>query len=279
MLKKQIIIVLMSIMITTACSRLSLERRHNLAEGIAELSNMQEYVIEAGLFNLTTWQRVREKEKPIHIYIEGDGLAWLSKYKVSPNPTPTNPLALELATRDIHPNVIYIARPCQYTGWNKLGHCSSIYWTHSRTSDEIIKSFQIVLDKIKEKYSAKEFLITGYSGGGAVAAILAGLRTDVTAFRTIAGNLDYQTFTSYHKVSPMRGSMNPINFAYDNRNKPQIHFIGGEDNIIPEAIFNRWAEVSNNPSCVKKYILPKAEHDNGWVKEWHRLQKMELECY
>ena len=275
-----ILMLLSTIIFTNGCaSRLDLNKRKRKADDIAAISNMQEHIIPAGLFNLTTWQRVREAGETIHIYIEGDGLAWLSKYKVSNNPTPPEPLTLELATRDRNPNVIYIARPCQYSGWNKHGHCSSLFWTHGRTAPEVIKSFQIALDQIKIKYTAKDFVLTGYSGGGAVAAILAGTRDDVVALRTVAGNLDYKTFTNHHKVSPMHASQEPINFAYDTRTIPQLHFIGGRDKIIPEIIFNKWASVANNPSCVKKLVLPNVSHDKGWVDEWNRLQQMQPACY
>jgi len=280
MLKKQIFFLLIVLTLVTACeNRYSFIRRKEIADDIAALSNMEEHIIPTDLFNLTTWQRIREPGGTIDVYIEGDGLAWMSKYKVSANPTPTDPLALQLATRDRSPNVIYIARPCQYTGWNRQGHCSSIYWTSGRTAPETIKAFQSALDQIKMKYSAKDFILTGYSGGASVAVILAGLRDDVAGIRTVAGNLDYKTFTEHHKVSPMNNSMDPINFARDTRNIPQIHFIGGDDRIVPELIFNSWEKISDNPSCVKKYILKNAEHDSGWVDEWDRLQKMQPSCY
>ena len=38
----------------------------------------------------------------------------------SDNPTPVNPMLLKLATMDKRPNIVYIARPCQYTFRNKL---------------------------------------------------------------------------------------------------------------------------------------------------------------
>jgi len=282
MVKKITIIanLLIILVATSSCARFSLEERYNKAKDIAAISNMHEDVIEADIFDITTWQRVRTPHTgdTINIYIEGDGLAWLSKYKVSPNPTPTEPLMLELASRDRSPNVIYMARPCQYTGWIKEGYCSSIYWTGGRTAPEVIKSFQSALDQIKMKYGNKDFYLTGYSGGAAVAAILAANRDDVKALRTIAGNLDYQTFTNYHKVSPLYASMDPINFAYEIRNIPQLHLVGGSDKIVPEIIFDSWAKTSDNPQCVKDYVVAGVTHEDGWLDEWNRLQTMYPTC-
>ena len=51
----------------------------------------------------------------VNIYIEGDGRAWLNKNRPSLDPTPKNSLALKLAEIDPAPNVIYLARPCQYS--------------------------------------------------------------------------------------------------------------------------------------------------------------------
>lgn len=38
--------------------------------------------------------------KDINVYIEGDGLAWITRSRVSDNPTPLNPLALKLMVQD-----------------------------------------------------------------------------------------------------------------------------------------------------------------------------------
>ncbi len=49
------------------------------------------------------------------IYIEGDGLAWISRSIISPDPIPINPIGLKLALQHTqHKVVAYLARPCQY---------------------------------------------------------------------------------------------------------------------------------------------------------------------
>lgn len=49
-------------------------------------------------------------------------------FVLSNSPTPKQPLALQLAERDAHPNVVYIARPCQYTSHALDLHCVPEYW-------------------------------------------------------------------------------------------------------------------------------------------------------
>ncbi len=72
-------------------------------------------VVDASPFNITVYERVYKEGGTINIYIEGDGFAWVSRKKKSLDPTPKTPMALKLASMDGSSNVIYIARPCQYT--------------------------------------------------------------------------------------------------------------------------------------------------------------------
>ena len=71
---------------------------------------------------LTAWSRIAgPADGPVdgpvdevHVYIEGDGYAWATTTDPSDDPTPINPLALRLAAVDDAPNVLYLARPCQF---------------------------------------------------------------------------------------------------------------------------------------------------------------------
>ena len=71
-------------------------------------------MIKAGDFALMTYQRFDKRLDNISIYIEGDGRAWETKYRLSEDPTPSNPVALRLAAVDPAANIAYIARPGQY---------------------------------------------------------------------------------------------------------------------------------------------------------------------
>ena len=85
--------------VLAGCGTSSLTMRHEVAERLATPAWMIERRIPAAPFSLTAYERMHERFAPANIYIEGDGLAWLSKRQKSLNPTPMNPVALHLATQ------------------------------------------------------------------------------------------------------------------------------------------------------------------------------------
>ena len=65
----------------------------------------------------------------LHVYLDGDGTPWLRRTLVAADPTPRNPLVLELMAQDPNP-AIYLGRPC-YHGQSASSVCSSEWWTSS----------------------------------------------------------------------------------------------------------------------------------------------------
>ncbi len=65
-------------------------------------------------FMLASWQKITEPFGTYKIYIEGDGYAFNAHGRATQDPTPRGTLVRELAFGDNNPNVIYLARPCQY---------------------------------------------------------------------------------------------------------------------------------------------------------------------
>jgi hypothetical protein len=82
----------------------------------------------------------------LHVYIEGDGLPWLLPDLVAPDPTPRNPLMLQLLGQDLGP-AIYLGRPC-YFGYAKTPPCSAWWWTDGRFAPEVVHSMAVVLSRI-----------------------------------------------------------------------------------------------------------------------------------
>lgn len=85
--------------------------------------------IETRDFTIATWQKVTNPAVPYKIYIEGDGYAFNAHGRATQDPTPRGTLVRELAFDDKNPNVIYLARPCQYV---KSPICSKRHWTTAR---------------------------------------------------------------------------------------------------------------------------------------------------
>jgi hypothetical protein len=278
MVIKRFILSLLAAGLLGGCAISSLSARHDVAADISRPAAMTERVVKAGLFNLTAWERISQPDAPVNIYIEGDGLAWLNTRTKSLNPTPLNPLGLRLAALDKSANVIYLARPCQYTGWNNPGACPDLYWTNGRTAAEVIFSYTLALDDIKAQHRVTAFNLIGYSGGAAVAALVAAERTDVVSLRTVAGNMDYTVFSTVHAVSPMDASLNPLQAAAKISHIPQQHFIGDSDAIVPPAIFNSWQQASGDTACIQSMIVPGATHEKGWVEKWPELLNTPPAC-
>ncbi len=262
----------------SACNMGVLEMRDQVASRVARPAFMVERTIPANQFRLDAWERMNVRHEPATIYIEGDGVAWVSRQTPSLDPTPKNPVALHLAAMDKSDNVGWLARPCQYKGWNGQGPCPMMYWTDARTAPEVISAYHAALDNIRAMYDIEGFHLVGYSGGAAVAALLAAQRTDILSLRTVAGNLDYGTFTTLHDVSPLSKSLDPVSVAPQLARLPQHHFIGGHDDVVPPAIYQAWARASGPSPCVAYTLIEENEHTAGWVEKWPELLKIPMSC-
>ncbi len=75
--------------------------------------------IQTSQFNLFSLQDMENSCENIKIFVEGDGLSWISKTTISSNPTPIIPVGLKLMLSDNKSScIIYLARPCQYINSN-----------------------------------------------------------------------------------------------------------------------------------------------------------------
>ena len=259
--------------VPTASERLS------IADGIAQEAGFHRSRIRTTPFLITAYARIEAPGQPLHIYIEGDGHAWVTRNRVSGNPTPRRPLALELATEDPAPNVAYLARPCQYTPMEMNIACEEDYWAGGRFSETVIHSMDQAVGQLAKGSQSSEIHLIGYSGGGAVAALLAARRLNVKSLRTVAGNLDPNGLNEYHEVSPLdEGSLDPMEAAEKLSSIPQYHFTGDEDPIVPGFIAENFAERFKNSACVHLEKVSGADHVNGWTEAWPRLLALPLSC-
>jgi hypothetical protein len=226
--------------------------------------------IKAGDFTLLSYQRFNKLSDTLNIYIEGDGRAWETKHRLSADPTPSNPVALKLASVDPANNVAYISRPGQYspTGSPK---CNSKYWSGYRFAPEVINSFSSAIDILKEKSGVKYIKLIGYSGGGAIAVLVAARRNDVSALVTVAGNLNPKAFCAYHHVTQLDGSLDPMDVAKTVAHIPQRHFVGSKDKIIPITIVESFVKMEGDKDSERVTIVEGVSHNNGWQKRWNEL--------
>lgn len=245
--------------------------RHNLARSLAAGQGWQATTIKAGQFDLTSFAPPASAQIPeLTIYIEGDGFAWISGTQPSADPTPRDPLALRLALAQPKGTAAYLARPCQFADAEATG-CNSRYWTEARFAPEVITAMGQGIDHLKQQFGAAKIALVGYSGGGAIAALIAARRQDVSRLVTVAGNLDHQAWTDLHGINPLGGSLNPAEVTDDLRRIPQWHFVGGKDSNITPSLVNGFADRFPAQTRPIVRVIPSFDHRCCWVENWPML--------
>lgn len=227
--------------------------------------------IQTKNFTLFSLQNKNENctKKDLKIYIEGDGLSWISRRVISKDPTPINPTALKLMNQDESECKVYIARPCQFV---KSSICEEKYWTDYRFSKEVIDSFDEALNILKKEYKNSSFTLVGYSGGGSVATLLASKRDDINKLITVAGNLDIEKWTSMYNLSPLEGSLNPADFSKKLQNIEQYHLIGKDDRVIPRDVFLSYYSKFEKKEKIK-YGFFDSNHECCWEEIYKTILK------
>lgn len=204
--------------------------------------------INTGKYTIVTFQRITDAVSPIHIYIEGDGNSFDAHGRPTSDPTPRSTFMRDLAVRDSSPNVIYMARPCQYI---KSSACSRIDWTSGRFSQDMIKS---VSSAIKQIAGNAPVVLIGYSGGAMVSGLIAQNYPEITVRQwiTIAGVLNHTEWTEYFKDAPLSMSLN-LNGLPD---VPQVHYIARGDRVVPNSLSRKWTDGK------KLIVIDGATHNN-----------------
>jgi hypothetical protein len=213
----------------------------------------------------------KSKPETLNIYLEGDGVAWVTETLLSRDPTPSEPLTLQLAIQDPTSSTLYLARPCQYLAPHALARCSPIYWSSHRYSEEVVSSVSNAIEQAKQAADAKHIRLFGYSGGGALAILIAARRADIIQITTMAANLDHHAWTQQGGFTPLYGSLNPAQVANKVSHIPQVHFIGADDKVVPESVTNAYMSGIRDTSRIRIVKLRDVDHDCCWTQNWNRL--------
>lgn len=243
--------ILFIILLTCGCQSLKVPNEFSYKE------------VQTRYFNIATWQKISNPSDVYKIYIEGDGYAFNADGQPTQNPTPKGTLMRELAFGDKSPNVIYLARPCQYV---KSPICCQRHWTTARFAPEIINS---EYEAIKQIAGNNPVILIGFSGGAQIAGLVASAKNglNVKKIITIAGNLDHQTWTTFHKLPSLNESMNLADYQERFKQIPQIHYVGSEDKVIPPHLTRNFIE---NATQIK--IIKGATHNNGWEQIYPEIR-------
>ena len=264
-LRQKLCLLIITILLLTNCAG-----KLKKAINIARPANLKSAIIKTSIFKLQTFYRIKNRGGPLTIYIEGDGLSWLNRNRPSNNPTPKNPIALRLAALDRNSNVIYIARPCQYVDLKNEENCEIPYWTQKRFSRKIVLAIDEAITIMASSAKSKDIHLVGYSGGGAVVAMIAAKRSDIASLRTVAGYMDHVALNSKAGVSPLTGSLDPIKAAHRLKLVPQIHYSGKGDTRVPGWVLKNFRKAVGSSDCIKLRQV-KATHEEGWEEIWKRV--------
>jgi pimeloyl-ACP methyl ester carboxylesterase len=127
------------------------------------------------------------------------------------------------------------------------------------------------VDEAKRRAGAERVALFGYSGGGAIAALLAARRGDVTRLVTVAGTLDHARWTHDGGVSPLAASLNPADEAARLQSVPQVHFVGMDDRVVPPAVVNSYLARMTDRSRAELVRVAGFGHECCWERDWAAL--------
>ena len=216
--------------------------------------------LDTGDFVLAAWTKDRSPYAPVKIYIEGDGASFNAHGQPTGDPTPKGTLLREIAFQDYNPNVVYLARPCQFY---KGGICRQKYWTTARFAPEVVEA---MYKAVKQLAQGREIILIGFSGGGQIVGLLAATKPDLRIKKviTLGGNLDHETWTKYHKVPALDESLNLTDYLNSFCVVPQRHFVGNHDTVIPPSLM-----IDSLKQCYKHVtdvfsVVGGASHSKGW---------------
>ncbi|OZT74716.1 alpha/beta hydrolase [Vreelandella boliviensis LC1] len=209
----------------------------------------------------------------LRVYVEGDGYAWATATQPSLDPSPRQLLVAKLAFNDPTPNV-YLARPCQFIS---APSCSPELWTDRRFSPEVLRSLDNALTLIKARHGNHDFDLVGYSGGAALALLLAAQRDDIEQVQTIAGNLSPANWIEHHGLRSLDNALEPIGFKDRLARLPQRHLSGKEDRVVPTSLLQTYYEQFDSV-CFQIVVIDEASHTEGWERAWRQWQARPIVC-
>lgn len=228
---------------------------------------------QAGMQELSTGdKRLRGFLRPgsgtLTVYIESDGAPWPAPNQPPYDPTPIKPVVMQMAVADKTQAVGYLGRPCQYLDAQTLDDCDPALWTLGRFSESAVAASANAVEQMKRRSGAARVQLVGYSGGGAMAALVAARRSDVACLVTLASPLDIDGWADAIDVTRLRQSLNPLAYAASLANVPQTHFAGARDVTVPPASARRYFSAVPKARVV---TLDNYSHTCCWADEWAQL--------
>jgi hypothetical protein len=258
-----------AVLLCAACSVLQSPSEH--ARALAQTAGFESVEIADSRLRAFARRPVAgAANQRVTVYIESDGAPWRFPDEPPADPTPLKPVVLRMAIDDPAPAAAYLARPCQFLSEASLAKCDPQLWMKARLSDEAVAAMNRAVDQIKQSYGALEVNLVGYSGGGAMAALIAARRSDVSCLVTVAAPLDTSAWTDALGVSRLDLSLNPADVTARLRDVHQTHFRGLRDKLVPPSTAQRFLAGVPRATVIDK---EKFDHQCCWGEEWQALRR------
>lgn len=235
----------------------------------AKQLKLERITIKGNIFPMIYYTKgIEQGTENLHIYLGGDGMPWQDIMTYADDPTPSNPMVLQLMNMD-RASSLFLGRPC-YQGFSKTPPCDYYYWTAGRYSPAVVNNMRDAIQQLVKQYNIKKLTLIGFSGGGALATLLARGIPQTDTIVTIAGLLDTDAWTDLHAYSPLTGSLNPATQPPLAKQLRQIHLLGEKDKNIPPEIITSYIDKQANTEVLR---FKQADHTCCWKKYWPMVLK------
>jgi len=254
------------------CGELATRDYPASTEEVARDLHWQKLLLPTSPFQLRAYLNSNTTDDGVlTIYIEGDGSSWIHGEYPSSDPTPQNPMALKLALAQPSGAVAYLARPCQFIGLSNLELCNAEAWTSARYSQGAVDSTEQAIDLLKAQVDAKRIILVGYSGGAAIALLVAAQRNDVIQIILVAGNVNPHQWAHDLGMQSLTGSLDPREVIPSLVTIPQVYLVGGKDQILPLDLTAGFIDLFPRNNHIKLIEFEKNGHVCCWVDQWPLL--------
>ncbi|MCB1907480.1 MAG: alpha/beta hydrolase [Rhodocyclaceae bacterium] len=226
------------------------------------MAGLDRFLLEGRGFQHLAYRR-NTADHQLHVYLEGDGLAWLRPQLPSADPTPYRPLMFDAMLVD-RGTTLYLGRPCQFVGLERAA-CTPLAWTHGRYSPAVVNSLATALQSHLAHFPATSLVFFGHSGGGTLATLLAARFPQTAAVVTVAANLDVDAWTARHAYSKLAGSLDPARQPPLAPSVRQWHLAGREDREVPPVLARRYL-AANAGAWFS--VIDGFDHSCCWLGLW-----------
>ena len=261
--KLKVLVAFVLVSYVQGCALSPVERTNKLASTLG----FERQILPGSAFRHVAYlANFESAEKTLHVYLEGDGVPWISRQRISADPTSRAPVMLPLMAMDKNP-AVYLGRPC-YLGFSDDPGCGAVWWTFRRYSRPVVENMTEVIQQIMLRHDFTSVRLFGHSGGGTLAILIAQSLPKTRAVVTLAGNLDVDAWTEFHHYTPLRGSLNPVQDAVLNPAIYQLHLQASNDEVVPPRLAKKWLSRQTNSDV---WLYPEFDHRCCWEDLWPKV--------